>query len=409
LSRPEPLARPAAGAGRGAPPPVAMIFSITVTGILASAVVGPAIPDILDHFDQPDGRAGLFVAAITLPGILVAPIIGILADRYGRRAVLVPCLVVFGVAGVAGAAAPSFEVLIGLRLLQGLGSAGLINLAVVIIGDNWTGLDRSRIIARNAAVLTLSLAVLPPLGGALALLGGWRLVFAPYGLALITAVRMWRRLDEVRPADPGTVGDQLRVAGASVRQAVVAMAIASGFVVFVLIFGLFLTTLPLHLEREFGLEAGARGLVIAAPALTAMVGALALARLRGRFGVAAVLAAAPALFAVGFLLIGSADTLPVLVVGALVYGLGEGIFIPVLQDLVVSSAAAEARGAVNALWVGAARAGQTVGPLLAGVTYEATTTGTTFVLGGALAAVLLAGQSVARLGSRAAGGPAGGV
>lgn len=404
MSCPEPLGDPVATRSPGRVPPVALIFSITVTGILASAIVGPAIPDILDHFDQPDGRAGLFVAAITLPGIVVAPVIGILADRYGRRAVLLPCLLVFGGAGVAGAAAPTFEVLIGLRLLQGLGSAGLINLAVVIIGDNWTGLDRSRLIARNAAVLTLSLAILPPIGGALAVVGGWRLVFAPYALALVTAARMWPRLDDVRPDDPGTVGNQLRVASASVRQVLVATAIVTGFVVFVLIFGLFLTTLPLHLEREFGLGAGARGLVIAAPALTAMAGALTLARLRRRFGVAAVLAAAPALFTVGFLLIGSAGNLMVLVAGALVYGLGEGIFIPVLQDLVVSSAAAEARGAVNALWVGAARAGQTVGPLLAGVTYEATTTGTTFVLGGIVAAGLLAGQSFARLGSRAAAG-----
>ena len=83
------------------PPPLPLIFSITVTGILANTLVGPAIPDILDAFDQPDSRAGVFVAAGTLPGIVMAPVIGVLADRFGRRAVLVPCLVAFGVVRAA--------------------------------------------------------------------------------------------------------------------------------------------------------------------------------------------------------------------------------------------------------------------------------------------------------------------
>src|SRR3546814_17585845 len=75
---------------------MALIFTITVTGILSNTLVVPAIPDILDAFDLPDSQAGVFVAAGTLPGIVMAPVIGILADRHGRRAVLVPGLASFG-------------------------------------------------------------------------------------------------------------------------------------------------------------------------------------------------------------------------------------------------------------------------------------------------------------------------
>src|SRR3546814_1692572 len=88
----------------------------------------------------------------------------ILADRHGRRAVLVPCLASFGLFGLLSALSPSFQVLLVLRLLQGVGGAGLINLAVVIIGDHWSGIDRARLVGQNAAVLTLSLATFPPLG-----------------------------------------------------------------------------------------------------------------------------------------------------------------------------------------------------------------------------------------------------
>jgi MFS transporter, ACDE family, multidrug resistance protein len=385
------------------PPPLPLIFAITVTGILANTLVGPAIPDILDAFDQPDSRAGLFVAAGTLPGIVMAPVIGILADRFGRRAVLVPCLVAFGVFGLLSALAPSFPALLVLRLLQGIGSAGLINLAVVLIGDHWTGLERARLVGQNAAILTISLAVFPPLGGALTELGGWRLSFTPYALGLATAVLIYHRLDANRPAGGVTIRDQLRGARTAIRHREVIGSVSMGFVIFMLIFGLFLTAMPVHLESEFGLSAGQRGLVIAAPAITSTFTALRLGRLRGRFGGVHLLVGAGVLFTVAFVMIGAAATLPVLLAAALLYGLGEGVFIPTLQDLVAGAAAPEQRGAVVAVWVGAARAGQTAGPLTASAVYGATSTSATFMLGGAVAAALVVYELVGRFGAETHG------
>jgi MFS family permease len=385
--------------GRPASPPLPLIFAITVTGILANTLVGPAIPDILEAFDQPDSRAGLFVAAGTLPGIVMAPVIGVLADRFGRRAVLVPCLVAFGTFGLLSASAPSFPALLALRLLQGVGSAGLINLAVVLIGDHWTGLERARLVGQNAAVLTISLAVFPPIGGALTELGGWRLSFAPYAVGLATAVLIFRRLDANRPAAGVTVRAQLRGARDAVRHRDVVGSVSLGVVIFMLIFGLFLTAMPVHLEREFGLSAGQRGLVIAAPALTSTFTALRLGWLRASFGVVGLLVGASLLFTVAFVAIGLAPALPLLVAGAMLYGLGEGVFIPTLQDVVAGASTPEQRGAVVAVWVGAARAGQTMGPLAVGALYGATSTATTFVVGGALAATLVVYELVGRFGA----------
>lgn len=379
-------------------PPLPLIFTITITGILANTLVGPAIPDILDAFDQPDSRAGLFVSAGTLPGIVMAPVIGVLADRHGRRAVLVPCLLGFGTFGLLSALAPSFEVLLVLRLLQGIGSAGLINLAVVLIGDHWTGLERARLVGQNAAVLTVSLAVFPPIGGLLTELGGWRLSFAPYAIGLATASLIWRRLDPARPDGTDTLRAQLGGARQAARHRDVLGSTSIAFVIFMLIFGLFLTALPVHLEREFGLGAGARGLVIAAPAVTSTIAALRLARVRARFGAVAIVAGAAVLFTIAFVVIGATSSLVVLVGAAMLYGLGEGIFIPTLQDIVAGAAPSSQRGAVVALWVGAARAGQTVGPLAAAGIYGAVGTHTTFVIGGALAATLVAAESLGRFG-----------
>ena len=397
----EPVPPPPVGpaSGSGPSPSLALIFTVTITGILANTLVGPAIPDILDAFDQPDERAGLFVAAGTLPGIVMAPVIGILADRHGRRAVLVPCLLAFGLFGVLSAAAPSFWVLLVLRVLQGVGSAGLINLAVVLIGDRWSGIERARRVGHNAAVLTISLAVFPPVGGLLTELGGWRLSFAPYAIGLWTALRIWRGLLPTPATDGVGVREQLGAARSAVRQRDVVGSISIGFVLFVLIFGLFLTALPVHLEREFDLGAGWRGLVLAVPALTSTIGALRVGALRARHGAVPLVAAAGALFTVAFVVMGLAGSLPVLLAGALVYGAGEGICIPTLQDVVTGAAPPSQRGAVVAVWVGAARAGQTAGPLAASAVYGAVGTGSTFVIGGALAAVILGAERVGRFGA----------
>ncbi|CAN5681063.1 MFS transporter [soil metagenome] len=378
-----------APAARPPSPPLALIFSITVTGILANTLITPVVPDILADFGVGTGQAGVLVAAGTVPGIVMAPVIGLLADRHGRREVLVPCLVAFGVFGVASAFAPSFEVLLGLRLLQGVGSAGLINLAVVIIGDHWEGTERTRLIGRNSAVLTVSLAVFPPVGGLLSEIGGWRLSFAPYAVGLVTAAVLWRRLPRVVPTDPVALRRQIGDALVILRRREVSVTVVTGFVIFLLIFGLLLTVLPVHLEERFGLSAGMRGLVLAVPAVTSTVAALSLGRLRSRFGARALVLAASVTFVVAFAVIGEAPVLPVLVGGALLFGFGEGMVLPTLQDRAASAAPATSRGAVVAVWVGAARAGQSVGPLLAGLSLALIGSATTFVIGALLALGLL--------------------
>jgi ACDE family multidrug resistance protein len=367
-----------------------VIYAITVTGILSNTIVGPAIPDLLRDLHQPDSRAGLFVAAASVPGIVVAPVIGILADRFGRRNVVVPCLVVFGIFGGVSALAPTFELLLLCRLMQGIGSAGLINLAVVLLGDHWTGAERARLIGRNAAVLTVCLAILPPVGGGLAEVGGWRLTFAPYPLALVIAVICWRQLPPTVKPEAITLSDQLRAARTQVRKPLVLCCTVAGFVVFLLIFGLFLTTLPVHLADRFHLGPGLRGLVLGSPAFTSTATALSLGRLRARYGARRLLLTAACLYAVSFIAMGLAGSLAVLLPAALVYGLGEGIFIPTLQDVVAGAATPATRGATLAAFIGSARAGQTAGPLVASGVSGVASAEATFIAGGILSLALVA-------------------
>ncbi len=366
------------------PPPFAVIVAITLTGIMANTLVTPATPDIVEDFGVGVSGVGLLLAAATAPGIVLAPVIGVLADRYGRRRVVVPCLALFGLAGGAGAFAPSFDVLLVLRLLQGAGAAGLINLAVVIIGDHWDGAERARRIGRNAASLTASIAVLPPLGGLLASLGGWRWTFAPFWLGLVTAGAAWIYLGPSERGE-GTLGEQLRRTRPFLALPVVLGSMALAFVLFVLIFGAFLTVLPVHLKDEFGVEAGFRGLVLAIPAIPSTLMALSLGRWRARWGAGPIITAGALALAGGLAILAVAPTLPLLLLGPVVYGFGEGLMIPVLQDAVASAPPASSRGAVVASFVGVTRLGQTVGPVAFASGLGAVGATPVFAVGAALA------------------------
>jgi MFS family permease len=369
-------------------PPLVFIFTVTLTGILNNTLISPAIPDILDEFSTLPNRAGVLVAAGSVAGIVVAPLVWILADRYGRRIVLSSCLAIFGLFGGLAAFSPSFGVLVGARLLQGVGSAGLVNLAVVLIGDHWSGAERTRLVGRNAAVLTTGLAGLPLLSGWVTESFGWRVTFGIYTVALLMAVVTWIVLDGWRQENPPTVREQIGGVGDVVRQPAVLVLLTAGFLVFVMIFGLFLTVFPLHLAEQFGMKAGARGVMIAIPAIGSTLMAFNLGRIRGWVSTRGVVVFSGVGFVVAFTTIGLAGAVAVVVVGAILYGASEGALIPSLQDEAMEASPDEHRGAVVAVWVSAARAGQTVGPVIAGVALSFWGTGTVFVVGTSIAVIV---------------------
>ncbi|MEL7157179.1 MAG: MFS transporter [Actinomycetota bacterium] len=379
-----------------------MIFAVTVTGVVANTSLTPNIPDVLADLGQPSSRAGILVAATPLPGIVMAPIIGVLADRHGRRRVLVPCLVVFGLAGLASSLAPTFAVLLALRFVQGVGGAGLINLAVVLIGDHWEGLERTRLIGRNSAMLTVSLALIPSTAGIIADVLSWRWALALGAVGLPLAAISARLLPDARPGTEMTIGRQLRGAGAVLRQGSVLTVLATGVMLFTVIFGVFLTALPVHLDQEFGLGPGQRGLILSTFAIGATVASFNLGRLRSRFSARIMLVAACTLIAVTAAGLGVAPTVALVVVASVLYGLGDGTAIPALQDLITGAAPAEQRASVMAAWVSGIRLGQAAGPLGAAALFGVTSTTTTMLVGAALFAAVALAMLVAPLPSESA-------
>ena len=277
-----------------------------------------------------------------------------------------------------------------------------MNLAVVILGDTFDGEARARAIGRNAAVLTGGLAVIPLIGVTLSALGGWRLAFAPYALAFPVALAVRRVLPPDRPTDPAALGAQLRAARPYLTSVNAVAMVAAGFCSFVVIFGLGLTALPLHLDREFGLGAAGRGLVLGLPAAASVVVSLRMGRLTARFGTWPLVTSGFVVFAIALV---SVATLPVfgLVLAAVVlFGVAEGLTFVPLQTYATEIAPGAHRGIMVAVLVAGARGGQSTGPVTAGSLIGATSTNAAFLAGSAFAGAVALALGGARVRNRVA-------
>src|SRR3954466_7384235 len=144
------------------------------------------------------------VSAYTLVMASLLLFSGSMADRLGRKRTLVIGLSVFSVASLLCSLAPSVELLVAFRVLQGIGASMLNPVAMSIITNTFTDpRERARAVGVWGAVFGASMALGPIVGGALVSSGGRAGVFPlhkPLGLTAITLTL--RFVPESRAAQP---------------------------------------------------------------------------------------------------------------------------------------------------------------------------------------------------------------
>ncbi len=153
-------------------PNLRVVFGVTLISVLGVASITPLFPTISAEFGISARQVGLLITAFTLPGVILPPFLGVAADRLGRKAVVVPALFLFAIAGTACAFTRDFRLLVALRFLQGMGAAPLSAMNVTLIGDLYKGNDRVDALGYNASILSIGTTLYPSLGGPSACLGG---------------------------------------------------------------------------------------------------------------------------------------------------------------------------------------------------------------------------------------------
>jgi ACDE family multidrug resistance protein len=304
-----------------------VLFGVTLMAVLGVSSITPALPRIRDEFGVTSGQVGLLITFFTMPGVVLTPVLGVLADRHGRKKILTPALILFGVAGTLCAFARSFELLLALRLLQGMGAAALGTLNVTVIGDIYSGRERSAALGYNSSVLSVGTASYPAIGGALATLG-WFYPFAlaalaiPIGLVVLFSLRNPEPRNEQRLKD--YFGDVL----SRLRDREVLGLLATSLLTFIILFGPQIYFLPILMDERFDAPSYVIGAVLSGASLTTALFSSQVGALTGRFSERRLLEAAFVLYAAALVGVAFAPSLYLLLVPAVLFGVAQGITSP---------------------------------------------------------------------------------
>lgn len=156
--------------------------------VLNLSMFGVALPQIRDTFNAPADLVAWLVAAYTLPFMMFMPFYGRMADGLGKRRLFIVGIVIFFVGTAICMVAPTLEVMMMGRVIQGIGTAGVNPLCIAIINDLFPTAQQGKAMGTWSSAGPATSMVGPLLAGFLIDTWSWRAIFVPDLLAAIIAI-----------------------------------------------------------------------------------------------------------------------------------------------------------------------------------------------------------------------------
>lgn len=183
---------------------IALMAMVTATVAFSIDAMLPALPDIAAELTPlAMNRAQLIITSFVL-GIGIGTIFtGPLSDAVGRRPVMIGGAMVYCVGAALAWAAPTLEMMLAARLLQGLGAAGPRVVAIATVRDLYSGRDMAWIMSLVMIIFTLVPALAPAMGAVVIAGFGWRSIFMAFMLFSVVTM-LWlglRQPETLAPQD----------------------------------------------------------------------------------------------------------------------------------------------------------------------------------------------------------------
>ena len=349
--------------------PLLLILSVAFLGVMGVSIILPVLPRMAEHFNLSASEAGLLIACFTLPSALVTPLAGVLADRFGRKAILLPGLALFAAGGVGCALSGNLPQLLLCRALQGLGAAPLGILYGTLVGDFYEESERPRMMGMVGATISIATALYPAIGGALGEIS-WRLPFY-FSLCALPVGFFALRIPLHRPESrPDWKQYALESKGIILQSRSLGL-FGLTFLCFCMLYGPSITYFPMLADHLYNASPARIGSIFTLASLGTALIAYKLAALRGRFSDTSLMFGATGLYFLGQGLMLAlpllvADLLP-LALPIFIGGLAQGLTFPLLTASLASLAPARNRAAVMAINGTVLRLSQSLAPLFFGL------------------------------------------
>ena len=363
-----------------------MVFLVTLMAVMGVSAITPAFPGVVSELDIDRSEIGLLITVFTLPGIVLTPILGIAADRLGRKRVLVPSLLVFGLFGGACMFARDLDTLLLLRFLQGIGAGALGSMNVTLIGDLFKGGDCVAAMGYNSAILSVGTASYPFIGGLLAE-AEWYYPFGLPFLAIPVGIVVLLFLASPEPHFDSELGEYLNEAWKDLRSREVMALLLASVSSFIIVFGSVLSFAPILMGERFGSSSALIGAMLSLMSVTTAIASSRLVFFARRLSERRTILIAFFLYGTALISVPLIDALYLLTIPLAVMGFAQGISYPTIQTLFSRKASTEYRAAFMSSNGMALRLGQTIGPLLMGSALAYGGLDAPFMVGGAVAMV----------------------
>jgi predicted MFS family arabinose efflux permease len=355
-----------------AEPSVARVLGLSMIAVFATTLffraVDPVIPPIADYFAVDPHTAALLATAFSLPYAIMQPVLGGLADAFGKTRLMTWSLVVLVISAAIGAAAPSFSVLFVSRMVSGIVAGGVFPIAVAIAADLVTVERRQVAVGRMLGAAMIGNVLGSPAAGMAADLIGWRGVFVGMGalaaVAVVAAVIGFRGVSSAGAARLD-IRSLPALYGTIFRNPLAKYCYGAVMVEAICLFGLFPYVAGLLAEGG-ETRASIAGAVIGGFGVGGIIYASSVSVLLGRLGERRLMLGGGALMGVAFALIALRLPWPLQCVDFIFIGLGFYMLHGVIQ-IYASELAPTARGSAMAMHSASFFFGNALGPVVYGL------------------------------------------
>ena len=317
---------------------------------------------------------GLVSAFSAAPRMIGAPLAGSLADRLGRRPVVIAGAVMHGAAAAMQAFTDSYALFLGLEFLSGFGVAVWVTGSAALLADFTLVTNRGRGVALRNTSQRLGILTGPMVGGILATAFDIRAVFIFIAVTKVFIVAItWFLIRETRREHTRPVETEARprrrfrldVSVFATRNFLTLAVVTLALGLVTAGPGSFRTYFPVH-AANVGLSVSDLGAAISMSGLAAMLIALPVGGIVDWGGRKPVLLAGLATVATAMFLISGMDGLLMALVVASTFSIGEVMGTNTLQTYAMDLAPVEKRGYFLGTWQATMNVGQLTGPLLVG-------------------------------------------
>lgn len=328
--------------------------------VLGAVLLAPILPRMQAHFADTPGVAVLVPIALTLPALMIAllaPFAGIIADRLGRKPLLIGAMVLYTLCGVLPLWLESLQVIVISRAGIGVAEAAIMTCCTTMMGDYYSGARRERMFALQMVATSLSAAIFIAVGGVLGEFG-WRTPFALYGLGLVFLPLMVWLLWEPRAHVVTATTVVNRAFPWRALAPLYSLSFLAGLSLFVVPVqvGYLLNLLHVDGSQQIGMTMGASQFGV-------LVGALSFRLFRGVAAYRQVLLAFVAA-GIGGGLMAVADSHGLVVIAVLINGLGIGLMMPTLLTWIMAQIDFQQRGRAAGGFTAMFFAGEFASPLV---------------------------------------------